>query len=618
MLMLISMGEQRINLSNSCNNNCIDCSDNKNNEHISFEAIKNKLDQIKEFENELIICGGEPSIRKDIFKIINYAKSKKKEIVLQTNGRIFSNEQFTKKMKECGVDVVIVKVNHYLSDKDELISKSNKSFQQTVEGINNLKKYLFQVRLELGINIHNVDEIKEIFNFYSNLIEINEFIIKFPTIENSILENIDIIPTIEFTSTKIKEFINEIPNSTEVSIINIPLCHLEGFEKYVKLNFSKSQLNILKKNDECSNCKYDYICNGIDKKYLEFFPKSSFNPIPGKKISESMINLKNKLDNLSVKRVELNIGFACNNNCQFCVSGQNHNISLDSPETIISEIKKYKNQNVDLLNILGGEPTLLKKLPEIVKASKEVGFKNIHTITNGRNLKDYDYTFNLLKNGLSRISITIHGHNSESHDDVVERKGAFDETIQGIKNVVLAKRKLDKNIKLTTGTCITKKNYKNLLEMAKMLYELGTDELLLINLNPMGNCDIYYDEIVPDYEDIKPHLKETAEFCSGVGLHIAFSDFAHCIIHEFANKLDEDFQQEDEVNSKTAPNQDFNGGGRNTFDWMEVRNSMKIKVEACKTCIYNSRCEGIWKNYIMKYGKKDFKPVIKINSDKQN
>ena len=490
---------------------------------------------------------------------------------------------------------------------NEPLHGSGKKIHDKASRISRLVEDGVPVSVIIQITSRNCQRIPEI---TSSLPEshIDELLMRFPNVP---MDADKTSPRYKDVKAEVDSIVNDDGRQYDVRLINFPYCVLEttdktlGYHTHVFRSIFDNTKN-LKKIGHCRLCRYGMICNGPDKGYVERFGEDEFEPIEGYKISPDMLMKENHNpdDGFTKSRLELNIGLACNNDCNFCISGKKL-VGLDPPEKIMREIEKYKDKDIDLLNILGGEPTLMKRLPEVTGFAKKMGFKNIQIITNGRRLKDYPFTRSLIENGLNRISITIHGHNKEIQDSTVQREGAFDETIQGIKNVVRARKDTGIPVKLTSGICITKKNHRHLRETAEMIVNLGIEEILFINLNPMGNCEDNLEEVIPKYEDVRPRLKEAVKFCKDNGIHVAFDGFAHCITHGIADFQEEDFDQKDEVTSVDETDHEK----RIQFDWIEERKSLKTKSEACMECILNYRCEGIWKEYVKLHGWSDFRPI---------
>lgn len=105
----------------------------------------------------------------------------------------------------------------------------------------------------------------------------------------------------------------------------------------------------------------------------------------------------------------------CNFKCPFCHNKDlvlNKNTYLNEDE-IISFLEKRK-KNLDAVVITGGEPTLIKQLPEVIKTIKQMGYL-IKLDTNGTNLKMVkqlvennliDYIAMDIKNGYTKYNLT--------------------------------------------------------------------------------------------------------------------------------------------------------------------------------------------------------------------
>jgi organic radical activating enzyme len=83
----------------------------------------------------------------------------------------------------------------------------------------------------------------------------------------------------------------------------------------------------------------------------------------------------------------------------------------------------------------GGEPSLRNDLPELVAHAEKNG-QITGLNTNARRLSDPCFVEKLVASGLDHVQITVESHDSEVHDLMVGSKGAFSQTINGLKNVL--------------------------------------------------------------------------------------------------------------------------------------------------------------------------------------
>lgn len=273
-----------------------------------FDLIKKDIDKLIELgATELDLSGGESSFHKDFFKILEYIKSKNIKVSCLTNGSMFSSFEFLKKANDLGLNEILFSL-HSVGDTHDEITGIKGSFKQILKAINNAKKLNILIRINSTItnkNYHLVD------NLYYDLIkEIEPFEINFLPLNYFSQGSDNEIYSYDLILKGVKNFIDK-SNNLNVKYINVrytPFCKMQGYEKYV-CNYAQhiydyydwslamydcnykntlenmdkivkqSRINSYVKNRECVNCKYFYICDGIEKQ-----SKDSLTPVNGEKI----------------------------------------------------------------------------------------------------------------------------------------------------------------------------------------------------------------------------------------------------------------------------------------------------------------------------------------------
>lgn len=163
-----------LNITNYCNLNCVFCYAKANQidlKELNIEEIKN-LD-LNKFEY-VFISGGEPTIKKDLFKIIKYFKKNKKKVFLLTNGIKLQNKKYVKSLKKTGVDLIILQFDS-LSEKDIIHLRGTpllKTKLKVIENLykNNLPVYFFSIQLKQN-NIINIERLLRYFIKYKRIIK---------------------------------------------------------------------------------------------------------------------------------------------------------------------------------------------------------------------------------------------------------------------------------------------------------------------------------------------------------------------------------------------------------------------------------------------------------------
>jgi len=153
-------------LTMGCNLNCPICFVNANKckyEEPSLDFIKK---QLRQFKNKKIgLFGGEPTLRKDIFKIIKLIKKSNNIPLLFTNGIKLSNPQYTKRIKDSGVNEVHLQFDGF-STKSYKDMRDKDLTQNKRLALENLKKINIPTVLETTqVKDINEKEIDKIFKF---------------------------------------------------------------------------------------------------------------------------------------------------------------------------------------------------------------------------------------------------------------------------------------------------------------------------------------------------------------------------------------------------------------------------------------------------------------------
>jgi len=300
------------------------------------------------------------------------------------------------------------------------------------------------------------------------------------------------------------------------------------------------------------------------------------------------------------KITELHVATAnkCNNNCIFCLDRRNDFLICNEiesplvPTTDENEFKKILINKLDKVNSLvftSGEPTINKNLKNLVKIANDLGYKEIIIVTNGRLLSSKTYCEELLRNGVSQFNISIHGHNAEIHELLTRRKGSFNQTNKGLLNLSEIKNKY--NFKINTISVITKINYVFINELCHFLTSFKIDSIQLNPVIPVGNALDFFEIVVPKFSDIANEIKKLKlEF---IKLPIVIQHMPICLMPEYKDRY---IITESHLQGK---DEEF------------LTRFEKIKRSACEKCIYFNECEGVWKEYIFKFGWDEFNPVLR-------
>jgi len=290
----MSCKELQLAVSDRCNNNCIFCTDKhapKHQEPFTFENIKKSIDLFAKSLSvrSIFITSNEPTINKDIFRILKYIKSKGLSASLNTNAKIFSEKRNVIKVAKLGISEFRISIHGHNSKVHDSITRTPKSFEQTVVGIKNIISLGSYVSTNTVICSQNFKFLPEILLFLHNLgvPKIDFFGVK-PVGNANINFDLtvpkfsDVAPYLE------KLYKTSTNNNIKFSLSNFPSCFLNQKilmknQKITPFYFYTSNLELnldtfteRVETRKCKTCKHLKLCGGVYREYLEKYGVGEF------------------------------------------------------------------------------------------------------------------------------------------------------------------------------------------------------------------------------------------------------------------------------------------------------------------------------------------------------
>jgi AdoMet-dependent heme synthase len=156
-----------------CNLRCIHCrasaTELSSPNDLSTHAALGIIDQIAEAYNPiLVLSGGEPLFRSDIFQLASYATERGLRVALATNGT-----QVTKEVARMIVDSGVKRVSISLDGADAATHDSFRgipgAFDAAVQGLRNLKRLGMSVQINTTIARHNAQQLPQVLELAKSL-----------------------------------------------------------------------------------------------------------------------------------------------------------------------------------------------------------------------------------------------------------------------------------------------------------------------------------------------------------------------------------------------------------------------------------------------------------------
>lgn len=263
-----------LEITNRCNLSCEHCYNRnfinqRNNTELTTEEIKQIIDKLnKSNVFGILICGGEPLLREDIFEVIYYAKKKGFSVGLSTNGTLLNSEKINE-LLTTDLDEIQVSVDGW--DKDSYLKiKGKDMFNIVLDSIKLLKNNRMSMHINNVLTKNRLQFINKMKELSLELDVPMTFSIYMPTIGNVEEHFLLDLEEIRMYSQSINEFFSCSNFNPRLFMTidyqgNIYPCVNSKYEEFLIGNLLKQDLNEVwekfhstHSNKKCIRCKMQY------------------------------------------------------------------------------------------------------------------------------------------------------------------------------------------------------------------------------------------------------------------------------------------------------------------------------------------------------------------------
>lgn len=294
-----------------------------------------------------------------------------------------------------------------------------------------------------------------------------------------------------------------------------------------------------------------------------------------------------------------NITEECNNICCFCASNSpGQKKRYISTEIVCNSLRKYKLDINSQVVINGGEPTTHPGFNQILNCAIETGGRVI-LFTNGRSFANKNTNNNLVLHNLHRISIPIYGARQKVHDRLVGKKGAWEQTMLGLKNLDTLRNSNLGPTELELKLLAIRPSLSEWPKIVDYLAKLikPPERVVLSGLILSDTLLAHQQDLVPAMQEILLPVNETIRRLRDLKIKlILLWAIPWCVLD------DDNLEYFLEITSRNAPNGRFPLVKDLYFDYryprgIELTSSnqgvSKKRALICDDCKLNSLCDGI-------------------------
>ncbi len=279
----------------------------------------------------------------------------------------------------------------------------------------------------------------------------------------------------------------------------------------------------------------------------------------------------------------IRVVFQCNQACRFCFVSTHLPAAADAAVEAAIRAAGRAGRKVILS---GGEPTLHPRLPELVRLAKSVSSLPVQLQTNAIRLDDAALMAALVAAGLDEAFVSLHGASAAVADAVTHAPGTFARTVIGLDHLHAA------GIVVQVNFVICQANLHELPDWIALLAARWPRAFANISfVAPSTDVVPREHALVPRYTEVLPRLAEALALAGERGLQIGgFESMCGIPLCLVPRSL-----------AGFAALPELPPG----LDAGEF-----VKPEACSRCRLASRCHGVRRGYVELHGAGELRPVV--------
>lgn len=279
-----------------------------------------------------------------------------------------------------------------------------------------------------------------------------------------------------------------------------------------------------------------------------------------------------------------NILFAterCNSYCLMC-SQPPREVNDSWRVDYLCRLVELIDRDAPILTITGGEPTLLAHGLQRVLAhvARYLPRTHLQVLSNGRNLAEHRLAKSLVESCPSAMwCVPLYGDTFELHDYIVQREGAFAQTIRGLFTLDHAGGRVEIRVVLVRPVV------DRLPELARYIYRNFpfVEHVALMGTEPTGFAKGHFDDLWMDPADMHVALTFAVGFLARRGMRVSLYNTPLC----------------------TLPQSLWPHARQSISDWKQMFHS------SCEPCTVKDHCAGFFSWATPKWTSRAISPITK-------
>jgi len=280
------------------------------------------------------------------------------------------------------------------------------------------------------------------------------------------------------------------------------------------------------------------------------------------------------------QRCWVRLAWGCNNACLFCLDKEHGRTGQRPPEDIRRDIVEGRRRGADRLVLSGGEPTTNRHFLDFIRIGRMAGYRWIQTVSNGRMFHYEGFLDRAIDAGLNELTVSLHGHTPELHDELVGVPGAYAQASAAVRSALLSKR-----LVVNVDVVINGRNVDHLPAMIDTFAGWGVREFDLLHIIPFGSAWRMRDRgLFYDVTDKAESIRAALETASRHGARVWLNRFPPEHAEGFESLIQDPHKLLDEVRGREA---ELNG-------WIRTGTPISCREpQRCSRCYLRGLCDSL-------------------------
>jgi len=218
----------------------------------------------------------------------------------------------------------------------------------------------------------------------------------------------------------------------------------------------------------------------------------------------------------------------CNDNCLHCgVADIMASAVLMPLERVVRHLHRLRPHSGGRVMFGVSELSIRTDFLKIMRAAKQLDYKTVAVVTNGRRFVDPRFARAAAEAGMTHALVSVYGGDLRTHEGMTRTPGSYEQTVGGLKNL------LEGPIKVMTNTVVTQRNVEELESIVERLHQWGVSRSCLSFVQKIGNAKRYSERLIPTWEKAVPSMVRAYEKGRALGMVMGLGGIPPCVAPQY-------------------------------------------------------------------------------------